>query len=514
MPPRKPIRDAGGAPPGKLAPGMRLSRELVAESQRERLTSAMLVLVDAQGFAGTSLADLIAQAHVPRDAFYRHYGSMEACFQAAYNSHFAWGAGQVVSAFNAPELEHDSERAAVALAALAEFAREWPAGARVCAIDVLTVAHGGLEARAQELACVRALLDAAIGADPPWRGAGGPHASALPDASGAGGPYASALPGTSGAGGPWVERAPLLATAVLGGVRWALYTHLRKRPRRELVRLGEELYSWIRCYGKAPPLWAQAGAAEKAVVTDAVAAAASSLEGGEARAGRAATAAALAGEQQAGALDFPGEEPRERVLRAVVSLAAASDGEDCTYPKIAAAAGVSHDTFYKHFSSRQEAQLAACEGVHERLIAAARRASAAATDWPAGVCDGLGAYLVEAARDPEATRVMVLDSLSLGEPGRKFLERRARALKQLLRPALVAAPGLSEAGAPGGAWAEMLVGAILEVLYEHALERRVGQLPALQGQLAEIVCAPLHGARHAHAPAAEVAARRLAPERA
>ena len=442
MPPRKPIRDAGGAPPGKLAPGMRLSRELVAESQRERLTSAMLALVDAQGFAGTSLADLIAQAHVPRDAFYRHYGSMEVCFQGAYNGHFAWGAGQVISAFNAPELERDPERAAATLAALAEFAREWPAGARVCAVDVLTVARGTLEARSQELAGVRALLDAALGPD-------GPHA----------------------------KRAPLLVSAVLGGMRWAAYVHLRKRPRRELPRLGEELYEWIRSYGDV-----ELTAEGNVPVVEA--------HGGA-----------------PGALDFPGEDPRERILRAVVSLAAASDGEDCTYPKIAAAAGVSHDTFYKHFANRQEAQLAACEGVHERLIAAARRASAVATDWPEGVRDGLGAYLAEAARDPEATRVMVLDSLSLGEPGRKFLERRARALKQLLRPALAAAPGLPEAGA------EMLVGALLEVLHEHALERRIEQLPVLHAQLAEIVCVPLLGARHAHAPAAEVAARRFAPGR-
>jgi len=474
MPPRKPIPDAGGAPPGKLAPGMRLSRELVAESQRERLTSAMLALVDSQGFAGTSLADLIAQAHVPRDAFYRHYGSMEVCFQAAYNGHFAWGAGQVISAFNAPELEHDPERAAVALAALVEFAREWPAGARVCAVDVLTVAHGALEARAQELAGVRGLLDAALGADPPWRGAGGPHA----------------------------ERAPLLVSAVLGGVRWASYVHLRKRPRRELGRLGEELYDWIRSYGDV-------GFAGESGRADGD----GQGTGGEpplVDADSLSTAADGAREAQdgvPGALDFPGDEPRERILRAVVSLAAGSDGEDCTYPKIAAAAGVSHDTFYKHFSNRQEAQLAACEEIHERLIAAARKASAVAADWPTGVRDGLGAYLAEAARDPEATRVMVLDSLSLGEPGRKFLERRARALKQLLRPALAAAPGMPEAGA------EMLVGAILEVLHEHALERRVEQLPALAGQLAEIVCAPLLGARHAHAPAAEVAARRFAPDR-
>lgn len=448
MPPRKPISNAGGAPPGKLAPGMRLSRELVAESQRERLTGALLALVDAQGFAGTSLADLIAQAHVPRDAFYRHYGSMEVCFQSAYNGHFAWGAGQVISAFNAPELEGDPERAAGALAALSEFAREWPAGARVCAIDVLTVAHGRQEARAQELAGVRALLDAALGS-------GGPHA----------------------------ERAPLLVSAMLGGVRWAAYVHLRKRPRRELGRLGEELYEWIRSYGDA-------GFAGEI----------GSQDGGE-------QLAIDAGGAGPGALDFSGEEPRERILRAVVSLAASSDGEDCTYPKIAAAAGVSHDTFYKHFSSRQEAQLAACEGIHERLVAASRKASAATADWPTGVREGLGAYLAEAARDPEATRVMVLDSLSLGEPGRKFLERRARALKQLLRPALAAAPGLPEAGA------EMLVGAILEVLHEHALERRIEQLPALQGQLAEIVCAPLLGARHALAPATEVAVRRVVPDR-
>jgi hypothetical protein len=102
---------------------------------------------------------------------------------------------------------------------------------------------------------------------------------------------------------------------------------------------------------------------------------------------------------------------------------------------------------------------------------------------------------------------MVLDSLSLGEPGRKFLERRARVLKQLLRQALASAPSLPDAAA------EMLVGAILEVLHEHALERRIEQLPALQGQLAEIVCAPLLGAHHVLAPAAELAARRVAPDR-
>ena len=490
MPPRKPIRDAGGAPSGKLAPGMRLSRELVAESQRERLTSAMLTLVDAQGFAGTSLADLIAQAHVPRDAFYRHYGSMEVCFQSAYNSHFAWGAGQVVSAFNAPELEHDRERAAIALATLGEFAREWPAGARVCAVDVLTVSHGALEARVQELAGVRALLDAALGAD-------GPHA----------------------------ERAPLLGSAVLGGVRWAAYVHLRKRPRRELVRLGEELYEWICSYSKTSfaaasgsPEGDGQGANGKRPVADDKASLSAAVRLPSKVSlpktpphGIAADASGEAqGEAQSevpGALDFPGEEPRARILRAVVSLAANSDGEDCTYPKIAAAAGVSHDTFYKHFASRQEAQLAACEGIHERLIGAARRASTTAADWPAGVRDGLGAYLVEAARDPQATRVMVLDSLSLGEPGRKFLERRARALKQLLRQALAAAPGLPDAGA------EMLVGTILEVLYEHALERRIEQLPTLQDQLAEIVCAPLLGAHHTLAPAAEAAALRFASDR-
>ncbi|MFZ2113094.1 MAG: helix-turn-helix domain-containing protein, partial [Solirubrobacteraceae bacterium] len=164
MPARKPYGGARPAIPGKLAPGMRLPRELVAESQRARLGIALVELVDAQGFAGTSLADLTARAHVARAAFYEHFGSMEGCFTAAYDDHLARAAGQLVSAYNAPGME-DGERARAALSALAAFAQVWPAAARVCLGDVLTVSYGTIEAREQLAEGAQALLDSALGAD-------------------------------------------------------------------------------------------------------------------------------------------------------------------------------------------------------------------------------------------------------------------------------------------------------------------------------------------------------------
>jgi AcrR family transcriptional regulator len=492
MPARKPNSGARPAIPGKLAPGMRLPRELVAESQRARLGIALVELVDAQGFAGTSLADLTARAHVARAAFYEHFGSMEGCFTAAYDDHLARAAGQLVAAYNAPGME-DGERAHTALSALAAFAQVWPAAARVCLGDVLTVAHGTVEAREQLAEGACALLDSALGPD-----------------------------------GAHTGRAPELVTATIGAIRRALYVHLRERPARELPALAGLLLDWVRVYGDEPPAadWGEALSAD-----------------GNLGAGGAS------GEDMGGASGLAGDDgPKERILLAVLKLAAGKDGESISLADIAAAAGVSFGTFYKHFRTSQDALLGACEMVDERLIEQARAAyatvlegavgdgtlaatlQAAAGDdalavvpgeppddaaaplpapahpaagddaslpapglvaldvppvWAVGIARALGAYLAAAAADPAATRTMVLGSLSLGRPGLDFLDRRAQALKQLLGPGLRAHPDLP---APT---ADMLVGAILELVHDHALRDRLERLPELHEQLTYIVLAPL-----------------------
>ncbi len=470
---------------------MRLPRELVAESQRARLGIALVELVDAQGFADTSLADLAARAHVARAAFYEHFGSMEGCFTAAYDDHLARAGGQLVSAYNSPGME-DGERARTALSALAAFAQVWPAAARVCLGDVLTVAHGTVEAREQLREGTHALLDSALGPD-------GVHTS----------------------------RAPVLVTATIGAIRRALYVHLRERPARELLALAEQLLDWVRVYGKELPVSggsdANASGGDNAGARD-------RNRMGLGVNGVLDGAGSLSGEMGTNGLT-PDDGPKERILAAVLRLAANGEGESISLADIASSAGVSFGTFYKHFRTSQDALLASCEAVHERLIEQAREAYAAALDgpagddalaavpkwpadddapmpapgWPAalgaapawavGIARALGAYLAAVAADPAATRTMVLGSLSLGRPGLDFLDRRAQALKQLLGPGLRAHPDLSSATA------DMLAGAILEVVHDHALRGQLERLPELHEQLTYIVLAPLLAAHEGQAHA-------------
>jgi AcrR family transcriptional regulator len=489
MPARKPHSGARPAIPGKLAPGMRLPRELVAESQRSRLGIALVEMVDAQGFADTSLADLTTRAHVARAAFYEHFGSMEGCFTAAYDDHLARAAGQLVSAYNAPGME-DGERARAALSALAAFAQVWPAAARVCLGDVLTVAHGTVEAREQLAEGAHALLDSALGPD-----------------------------------GLHTTRAPVLVTATVGAIRRALYVHLRERPARELLALAELLFDWVRVYRDELPAGEGGGDGDGTPHDGGQA----SGEGGSGAAGWSRMGLG-AGSAPDGAGSLSGDMgangptsddgPKERILAAVLRLAANGEGESISLADIAATAGVSFGTFYKHFRTSQEALLAACEAVHERLIEQAREAYAGRLDgatgdnapaaasgqlagddgalrtapaelpasapaWAVGIARALGAYLAGAATDPAATRTMVLGSLSLGRPGLDFLDRRAQALKQLLGPGLRAHPDLPPATA------DMLAGAILEIVHDHALRGQLERLPELHEQLTYIVLAPL-----------------------
>ena len=478
---------------------MRLPRELVAESQRARLGIALVELVDAQGFADTSLADLSARAHVARAAFYEHFGSMEGCFAAAYDDHLARAAGQLVAAYNAPGME-DGERAYAALSALAAFAQVWPAAARVCLGDVLTVAQGTVEAREQLAEGAHSLLDSALGPD-----------------------------------GPHTTRAPVLVTATIGAIRRALYVHLRERPARELPALAEQMSDWVRVYGNEPSASGGDGGGEGDEDWSREGLGAGDVLGG---------AGSLSEEVGTKGLAVD-EGPQERILAAVLRLAANGEGGSISLADIAATAGVSFGTFYKHFRTSQDALLAACEAVHERLIEQASEAYAAAVDapagddalvvapkrvakddalaaspagdddalttapgwsaapgavpvWAMGIARALGAYLAAAAADPSATRTMVLGSLSLGRPGLDFLDRRAQALKQLLGPGLRAHPDLPPTTA------DMLAGAILEVVHDHALRGQLERLPELHEQLSYIVLAPLLAAHEGRAHAEHV----------
>lgn len=63
-----------------------LSREQVARDQRDRLTRAMAEVIAEQGYAATSVADVIRRAGISRETFYQQFRSKLDCFLAAFDA--------------------------------------------------------------------------------------------------------------------------------------------------------------------------------------------------------------------------------------------------------------------------------------------------------------------------------------------------------------------------------------------------------------------------------------------
>lgn len=76
----------GGAPPAERLPRHvhNLPREDVARSQRARILRAVAESVAANGYAATTVADVIRRAGVSRSTFYELYDGKEAAFLDAY----------------------------------------------------------------------------------------------------------------------------------------------------------------------------------------------------------------------------------------------------------------------------------------------------------------------------------------------------------------------------------------------------------------------------------------------
>lgn len=62
----------------------RLSREFIADHQRERLLAAIAASLDDHGYDGTTVSAIAGRAGVSKSDFYHHFGSKDACFFAAY----------------------------------------------------------------------------------------------------------------------------------------------------------------------------------------------------------------------------------------------------------------------------------------------------------------------------------------------------------------------------------------------------------------------------------------------
>jgi AcrR family transcriptional regulator len=117
-----------------------LTREFVAQNQRDRLLGALAECLHERGYEQTTVAQIGKRAGVSKSDFYKHFESKDACFFAAYDDSVARIRGQALAG-----CEGGGEWTARVLAALeallAALASE-PAQAQLVFVEGLRAGRG------------------------------------------------------------------------------------------------------------------------------------------------------------------------------------------------------------------------------------------------------------------------------------------------------------------------------------------------------------------------------------
>ncbi len=114
-----------------------LPREVVARSQRERLLAAVVRVTATKGYQASSIADVLKEAGVGRETFYKHFKDKEDCFVTANDVLVAELEAAVKNAYEQPGSW--PERVRRGLAVTLEWFAAGPEVSRVMMIEMGTV---------------------------------------------------------------------------------------------------------------------------------------------------------------------------------------------------------------------------------------------------------------------------------------------------------------------------------------------------------------------------------------
>jgi AcrR family transcriptional regulator len=107
---------------------------LLVASPRGRLLDAMTAAVAENGYAATSVAEVINRARASRRTFYEHFADKEACYLAAYTLASNYIAGRVVEAMAGASTPAD--RLARLIRSYLEELAAYPLAARAFLVEI------------------------------------------------------------------------------------------------------------------------------------------------------------------------------------------------------------------------------------------------------------------------------------------------------------------------------------------------------------------------------------------
>ena len=415
----------------------------------------MTAAVGEQGYARTTVADVIAIAGVSRKAFYEHFANREECFLETYDTIVAEGVARVADAYRSS----GSRSAAIAagIEALFERAIESPLEVRIVLIEIGAVGPAGAERRELLVGTYEQLLRESLGLE---RGSG-----TIPN--------------------------PILR-AIVGGVTHVLHSRVRIGRERQLKKLVPDLVRWVISYAPAP----------EAIVTlrdPQPKRPFAGLVGGRAPGSLSPPASSsnkrrgLRGEH-IGSHSFVVHSQRERILDAVANLSAGKGYTAVTVKDIAEQAAVSLDAFYEHYAGKEDAFLVAYEVGHAKGLTIVEHAYDAAPDWRSAVRAAIAALFDFLASEPAFAHLALMDARIATDRTAERASRGVSAYAQLLLPGLESAGGKD--GPPAVA-VEAIIGGIFELCISYTLKHRTEALSELLPRATYFALAPFLGAEEA-----------------
>jgi AcrR family transcriptional regulator len=188
-----------------------LGREAVARHQRARLYGGMIESVYQRGYAGTSVAHVIALAGVSRRAFYEQFSNKEDCFLSTYDALVASARKRVLQAWLS-ERGWANRLYAACKVFLAGIAAD-PRAAKLVLVEAVGIGPRGHERMQLTSTAFERVVATGF--------------SLTPDGI--------ALP-------------PLAPRAIVGGVRFVVMRRVREGRHGELAGLTDELLDWVSSY--------------------------------------------------------------------------------------------------------------------------------------------------------------------------------------------------------------------------------------------------------------------------
>jgi AcrR family transcriptional regulator len=154
------------ARPQKYAPLQRghhkLTRAEVVRSQRGRMLEAMIEVAAERGYAGASVAEVIARAAVSRRTFYEQFADKEDCFCAAYDATARLLLDELHAALAAPGTP--AERIDRMVGAYLDRVASEPAAARLFLLEAFAAGPVVLARRLRAQEAMADLVAATLGA--------------------------------------------------------------------------------------------------------------------------------------------------------------------------------------------------------------------------------------------------------------------------------------------------------------------------------------------------------------